>query len=122
MLAVAAILSLVLFLAFVTSGAQRIIFNPMMSESAADLGFTKRAYQRIGALEVAGGLGLLVGLSAKGGSLWAIVNELAAAGLFVAMVLAVYFHLRKHDPVKVFAPALILAVAALLELILRLTS
>ena len=122
MLAVAAILSIVLFLAFVTAGAQKIIFNPMMSASAADMDFTKRAYQRIGALEIAGGLGLLVGLAAKGGSFWAVANELAAAALFVTMLLAVYFHLRKHDALKVFGSALALGLAALLELILRLAS
>jgi uncharacterized membrane protein YphA (DoxX/SURF4 family) len=109
-------------LAFATSGLQKVRFNPLASQSADHLGFSKAAYQRIGALEIIGGLGLLVGLSAKGSSFWAILNELAAAGLVVAMLLAVYFHLRKGDNAKLFAPALVLGLLALLELIFRLAA
>lgn len=122
MSAVASILSIALFLAFATSGLQKIRFNPMSSQSAGHLGFSKSAYQRIGVLEMLGGFGLLVGLSAKGASVWAILNELAAAGLAVTMVLAVVFHLRKGDDAKLFAPALVLGLLALLELVFRLAA
>jgi zinc transporter ZupT len=91
-----------------------------MSKAAGRLGLTKRAYRAIGGIEVLGALGLLIGLTAKGSSLLAIVNEIAAGGLFVMMVLAVIFHLRKGDKAKFFAPALVLGVLALLELIFRL--
>jgi uncharacterized membrane protein YphA (DoxX/SURF4 family) len=117
---VASLLSIVLFLAFSSAGAQKIIFNPVMSKAAGHLGFTKRSYRGIGLIEVLGAIGLLIGLAAKGSSLLAIVNEIAAAGLFVMMVLAVTFHLRNGDKAKYFAPALILGVLALLELIFRL--
>ena len=121
MSAVASILAITLFLAFVTSGLQKVLFNPIVSQSADHLGFTKRAYQRIGGLEVAGGIGLLVGLAARGGSFWGIINEVAAAGLTVLMAAAVITHLRMGDGVKLFTPALALAVLALVELIFRLT-
>lgn len=119
MSAVASILSILLFLAFATSGLQKVRFNPMASQSADHLGFSKVAYQRIGALELVGGFGLLVGLSAKGSSFWAILNEAAALGLVAAMLLAVYFHVRKGDIAKFFAPALVLGLLCLVELVFR---
>jgi hypothetical protein len=117
---VASLLSIVLFLAFASAGVQKIIFNPIMSKAAGHLGFTKRAYRAIGGVEVLGAIGLLVGLVAEGSSLLALVNEIAAGGLFVMMVLAVIFHLRRGDKPKLAAPALALGILALLELIFRL--
>jgi uncharacterized membrane protein YphA (DoxX/SURF4 family) len=116
----AALLSIALFLAFGSSGAQKLAFNPAMSKVAEHLGFTKRSYQRIGAIELVGALGLLIGLAAKGSSLLAIINEVAAGGLFLMMIAAVMLHLRKGDAMKFLAPALVLGVLVLLELIFRL--
>jgi len=92
MSAVASILSIILFLAFATSGLQKLRFNPMASQTAGHLGFSKSAYQRIGVLEFAGGLALLIGLSATGSSLLAVLNEAAATGLTITMLLAVFFN------------------------------
>lgn len=120
MTAVASILSIVLFLAFATSGIQKVLFNPMASQSAGHLGFSKSAFQKIGTLEIVGGVAVMAGLAAKGTSFWTILNEVAAAGLMITTVLAVYFHIRKGDDIKVFGPAAGLAVLALLELVFRL--
>ncbi|MHB8379433.1 MAG: DoxX family protein [Acidimicrobiales bacterium] len=117
---VASLLSIVLFLAFGSAGAQKIIFNPVMSKAAGRLGFTKRAYRTIGAIEVVGAVGVLIGLAAKRPTFLAVVNEIAAGGLFVMMVFIVTIHLRNGDKAKYFAPALVLAVLALVELIFRL--
>ena len=122
MSAVASIISLVLFLGFATSGIQKVRFNPMASGSASHLGFSKSAYQRIGLLEIAGGIGLLVGLAAKGSSFLAVINEAAAGGLTILMLAAVYFHIKKGDTAKLFTPALVLGLLALLELIFRLAA
>ena len=73
-------------------------------------------------LEIAGGLALLIGLSATGSSFLAVLNEAAAAGLTITMLLAVFFHLRKGDKAKLFTPALVLGLLALLELIFRLAA
>lgn len=122
MSAVASILSIVLFLTFATSGLQKVRFNPMSSQSADHLGFSKTVFQRIGALEIAGGVGLLIGLSAKGSSFWAVLNEAAAFGLAAAMFLVAYLYVRKGDNVKLFAPVLVLGVLTLLELTFRLAA
>ncbi len=117
----AALFSIALCLAFALAGAQKILFNPVMSKSAEHLGFTKREYRRIGLLELAGALGVLVGVVADGSSFFGVLNELAAAGLAVMMLLAVRMHLRRGDGAKVSAPALVFGFLALLELIFRLS-
>jgi hypothetical protein len=117
----AALLSIVLFVAFAASGAQKIVFNPVISKTAEHLGFTKRGYQRIGVLELAGALGVIVGVVAHRSSLLGILNELAAVGLALTMALAVRVHLRYGDGAKLLAPALTLGVLAVVELVVRLS-
>ncbi|HEY5104710.1 MAG TPA: DoxX family protein [Acidimicrobiales bacterium] len=118
----AALLSIALFLAFASAGAQKLSFNPAMSRAADHMGFSKRGYQRIGALELLGGLALLIGCVARGSSFLAILNEVTAGCFVVLMALAVVFHLRKGDAIKYFAPAAVLAILSLLELIFRLSN
>jgi uncharacterized membrane protein YphA (DoxX/SURF4 family) len=120
MSAVASILSIVLLLAFATSGFQKLIFNVMASQTAEHLEFKKSSFQRVGILEVLGALGVLIGLAARHGSVLALLNEISAGALFVLMVAAAVLHLRHRDGVKGAAPALILAVVCLAELIFRL--
>ncbi|HUX04781.1 MAG TPA: DoxX family protein [Acidimicrobiales bacterium] len=122
MTALASILSIALFLAFVSTGVQKIRFNPLVSASASRLGYTKRAYQRLGALEVLGGIALMIGLSSTGSSLPAIVNDIGAAGLTVMMGAALVVQMRRGDGVRLYAWVLGLGVASLLELIFRLVS
>ncbi|NNN01350.1 MAG: DoxX family protein [Acidimicrobiaceae bacterium] len=117
---VASLLSIILFLAFVSAGIQKVQFNPMMSATAQRLGFAKSSYQRIGLLEIVGAIALLIGLASARGSLWGIVNEAAALALAFTMALAVIFHLRKGDGVKELSPALVLGLLALVELASRL--
>src|ERR1035437_6725955 len=117
---VAVLLTIILFLAFSASGLQKVIFNPTMSRSADHLGITKSTYQRVGGLEIAGAVGLLIGVAAWGSSFWAIINDAAAVGLFLLMLRSSVSHLRTGDRAKEFAAVLLLGVLALLELILRL--
>lgn len=120
MRAVAGILSIIVFLAFATTGAQKMIFNTMASKAAEHMGLAKRTFQLVGLLEVIGALGVMVGLAARKGTFLALVNEVAAAGLLVTMVAAIIFHLRKGDGPKDSVPALVLGAVCLIELILRL--
>ncbi len=122
MSAVASVLALILFLAFASAGVQKVIFNPLTSSAASHLGFTKSAYRRIGILEIVGAIALVVGLTATGSSIEAIVNEVAAASLVVLMGAAVFIHRRHGDHLAALAPALVLGVAALAELAFRLAA
>ncbi|MGD1013520.1 MAG: DoxX family protein [Acidimicrobiales bacterium] len=117
---VATILSIVLFLAFAPSGLQKIRFNPMMSAAAEHLGFSKAAYQRIGVVEFAGALGVLIGLASARSTFLGALNIAAATGLAVTMIGAVFFHLKHGDEFVLFAPAGTLAIISILELIFRL--
>jgi uncharacterized membrane protein len=117
---VASLLSIALFLAFLTTGAQKVQFNPMMSAVANRLGYSKAAYRRIGLIEILGGVGLLVGLASTRGSFWGIVNEASAGALALMMMFAVMVHLRKDDEFKDALPALVLGVLAILCALLRL--
>ena len=122
MSAVASVLALILFLAFASAGVQKVIFNPLTSSAASHLGFTKSAYRRIGILEIVGAIALVVGLTATGSSIEAIVNEVAAACLVVLMGAAVIIHRRHGDHLATLAPALVLGVATLAELAFRLAA
>lgn len=120
MSAVASILSIILFLAFATSGLQKVIFNSAMSQSAEHLGIARPAYRRFGAIEIVGGIVLLVGVASKGSSVLAIMNEVAAGALSLAMAFVVFLHLRRRDAFKYVGPPLAMGVLALLELVSRL--
>jgi len=118
--AVASILSIVVFLAFATSGLQKMIFNTMSSQMAEHLGFTKSSFRRIGVLEFIGGVGVLIGLAARHASTLAWINVAAATGLVLMMLGALAVHLRKGDGVKGSIPALALAALCVVEVVLRL--
>lgn len=115
----ASLLSIALFLAFGSAGAQKIAFNPAMSMSAERLGYTRRGYQRIGVIEVLGAIALIVGLAGRRGAALGLINEVAAGGFFVMMLVAVVVHLRKGDRLAGVAPALILGALSLVALVCR---
>jgi hypothetical protein len=111
-----AIVSGLLFLAFIGGGSGKVAANKMAQEQSAHAGFSVTAYRRIGALEVAGAIGLLVGLW------WAPLGVAAGIGLALLMAGAVIVHVRIKDPAKMAAPAAVLGLIALAAVILRLAS
>jgi hypothetical protein len=87
-----------------------------MVEAAKEHGFTKSNYQVIGALELAGAVGLVVGLAV------APLGIAAAIGLVVLMGGAVVVHLRANEPFKTSVPALALGLVTVVELVLRIAT
>ncbi len=116
----ASMLTLVLFLAFMTAGAQKVVFNDFMSHTAERLGFSKAGYRRVGLVELAGAIALLVGLASKGDVL-ARVNEGAAAVLALAALFTLVGQLRAGDSIRRYGPVLGLIALCGAELVLRLT-
>ncbi|MFI5034809.1 MAG: DoxX family protein [Acidimicrobiales bacterium] len=116
----ASMVTIVLFLAFMTAGAQKVVFNPFMSQTAERLGFTKVGFRRLGASELIGAIGLLVGLASKGDAL-ARVNEAAAVVLVLATLVLVIGHLRAGDSIRRYGPVLAMGALALTEMVVRLT-
>jgi DoxX-like family len=89
---------------FTGLGTAKIRAVPAMRERAADVGLSTTAYRGIGALEVAGAAGVLVGLAEPR------IGGLAGAGLLALLGGALVAHLRAGDKLKAAAPALVSAV------------
>lgn len=112
-----AILALLLALIFVTLGTAKVAAVQPMRARAAGVGFSTAAYRRIGLLEIAGAIGVLLG------SIEPLIGALAGAGLLLLLLGAVVTHLRHGDGPRQFAPAVVcgLLVAAYLVALLAAT-
>ena len=88
---------------FIALGAAKILAVPAMRARAAHAGFTVAAYRRIGVLEVAGAIGVLIGLIRP------LLGGLAGAGLLLLLAGAMVTHLRNHDGPREVAPAVVCA-------------
>lgn len=108
------VLSVVLAAVFAMLGTAKLLAVPAMRTRAAHVGFTVAAYRRIGILEVAGALGLLVGVAVPD------LRAAAAAGLLLLLGGAVIAHLRAGGGIKGAAPAVVLAI--LLVVVVALTA
>ena len=100
--------------AFVMAGWSKVSGSEMQrkafTERSQSLGFM----YLVGTLEAVGALGLVAGY-------WVpILAVLAAAGLTIIMIGAVFTHLRMRDPLSRAMPALVLLVLALVEVLGRL--
>ncbi|WP_262286345.1 DoxX family protein [Micromonospora sp. MA102] len=108
------ILAVLLALVFLTLGTAKIRAVQPMRELAAEAGFSVAAYRRIGLLEVAAAVGLLIGLFQP------LVGVLAGAGLLLLLSGALVVHLRKGDGPKKYAPALVCGLLVATYLVLEL--
>lgn len=109
------ITGIILTLGFLMAGGMKLMGQPMALEMADKLGYTNLR-QMIGGAEVLGAIGVFVGiLSDDRGLEWA--GFLAALGLIALMIGAVVYHLRAGDGPKDFAPAIVLAIVAVLYIV-----
>jgi hypothetical protein len=112
----AAILAVLLALIFFALGTAKILALQPMRERAAEVGFSATAYRRIGLLEVAAAIGLLIGLVEP------LIGTLAGAGLLPLLGGAVVAHLRKGQGPQKFAPAVLVGLVVAIYLILHLVA
>lgn len=108
------ILTVALTAVFAALGAAKLLAVPAMRERAAHVGFGSDAYRGIGALEIAGATGLLLG------SVSSFIPVAAAIGLLLLLGGATFVHLRAGDGVKEAAPALALGCLTVVVLGFRL--
>ena len=101
------ILAALLIVAFAALGAAKIVAVPAMRSRAEHVGFTVAAYRRIGALEILGVVGVLVGVVVPA------IGALAGTGLLLLLGGAVATHVRNGDGPKEIAPAVALGAIAL---------
>lgn len=111
----AAALAIVLVVFFAGLGTAKMLAVGPIRQMAAHVGFSTAAYRRIGALEVAGAAGVLVGLAEPR------IGALAGAGLLALLAGALISHRRAGDGLREAAPALLagLVVAAYLAVLWR---
>ncbi|MFB7504691.1 DoxX family protein [Streptomyces broussonetiae] len=92
-------LTCLIALIFALLGTAKILALGPMPELAAHAGFTTAAYRVIGALELAGALGVALGPVVP------LCGGLAGSGLLVLLAGAVATHVRKGDGVRKLVPA-----------------
>ncbi|MGI5459613.1 DoxX family protein [Streptomyces sp. CA-249302] len=97
------VLAAVMSLVFLPLGLAKIAAVPFMRQAAAHLDMSVGFYRVVGALEVAGAAGLLLGLT------WTPLGVAAATGLALLMAGAAVAHLRHGDPPARAVPAAVLA-------------
>jgi len=94
------VMPIVLAVLLLAVGAAKISRRPSMVANAEHLGYSASAYQAIGALEVAGAAGLIVGL------FWPPLGIAAAVGVVALLIGAVWSLRRAGDGMKETIPAI----------------
>lgn len=84
-------------------GGAKVLAAPPMRARAEHLGYSTGAFRAVGLLELAGAVGLVVGL------VWMPLGLAAAVGLVALLAGAVVSHARVGDPVTAMVPALVAA-------------
>jgi len=101
------VLGVALAAAFGLLGIAKLAALPAMRAAAAHLDFTTDQYRLIGALELAGALGVLAGFKLTG------IGVAAGIGLVLLMLGAAGAHARNHDgAARVLVPIILAAIAA----------
>jgi uncharacterized membrane protein YphA (DoxX/SURF4 family) len=99
-------LAVTLGLIFILFGVAKFVPVPAMRTAADHVGFTINQYRAIGALEVAGAIGIAVGLKLPA------IGFAAAGGIVLLMLGAARAHITHRDnPGRILFPCLVAAVA-----------
>ena len=114
MTALAWITGILLLLGFGMAGQAKVMQQQMMLDSAEHLGFSPSQYRLIGAAEMAGAVGVLLGRLVDGLS---GLGLLAAIGLVLVGLGGLFFHVRAKDSVKDMLPISVLTLVAVLHII-----
>lgn len=109
-------LAVLLALTYGFGGAQKFTGSKESRERAEHLRISPGLQKVIGTLEILAAVGLLAGLV-----VWPL-GVAASAGLVLLMIGAVITHVRAGDGFAKLAPAIVLGIIALAELILRASS
>lgn len=115
MAALAWITGMILTAGFLAAGGMKLMGTEIAIDAANKLGYANLR-QAIGLAEIAGGLGVFIGIVSDRRNLeW--LGFFAAIGLIIMMVGAVDYHRRAGDGPKDWAPAVVMAVLAVLYLV-----
>lgn len=109
---VPALLAIVLCVAFTGAGFAKITNQPVMIKARDHLGLSADAYRAVGLAELAGALGVILGVL----DIFVWVGFFSASGLILLMIGAVLYHLRVDDEAIELIPALGMAAISALYL------
>lgn len=114
MTALAWITGILLLLGFGMAGQAKVMQQQMMLDTAEHLGFSPSQFRLIGAAEMAGAIGVVLGR---------LVDDLSGLGLAATFGLilvgigALFFHVRANDTVKEMLPISVLTLVAMLHIV-----
>lgn len=113
---VTTLLGIVLGIAFAALALGKIFALPPLRERAHELGFSTSGFRIIGALELAGAVGLVAGL------LRSPIGYAAAAGLLMLLAGAIISQLRARLAAVEFVPALAFGAGTVAYLLMLIAS
>lgn len=116
MFALAVVVTIVVALQFLLSGAGKLAGIKQSIGYRDHLNVSPALWKAIGVLEVAGAAGVLIGLGV------AALGIAAGTGLVLLMIGALGYHRRAHDPLPAVTPAIVALVLAAVALILRIVT
>jgi uncharacterized membrane protein YphA (DoxX/SURF4 family) len=97
-------LAVLVTLIFGLLGTAKIMAVPPMRYLASEAGFSVDAYRGIGVLEVAGAVGVALGLAVP------LLGRVAAVGLLLLLAGALITHIRQGDGPRKYAPVIVCGV------------
>jgi len=97
-------LAVLVTLIFGLLGTAKIMAVPPMRYLASEAGFSVDAYRGIGVLEVAGALGVALGLAVP------LLGRVAAVGLLLLLAGALITHVRQGHGPREYAPVIVCGV------------
>lgn len=109
------IIGLLLIAMLAMTGVMKLINHEMVKVNMARLGVNRNLQNIIGGAEVAGAIGVLIGLLGDGDNEW--IGLLAGIGIIALMVGAIVYHRRAGDEPKESVPAMAVAALAVLYLV-----
>jgi len=109
------VLAVVLGAGFIAFGSGKLAGVAPMEEARQHLGLATGLFKMIGALEVLGGIGVLLGLLEP----LPLIGMLAAIGLIGMTIGAARYHQLAGDKMKEWLPAVAMGSIAIIYIILR---
>jgi len=100
------------------SGFAKLAGVGQVDTNRQHLGIDPGLWRAIGALDILGGLGVLLGLLAD----LPVIGVLAAVGLIGMTIGAVFYHQKAGDSIKQWLPAVVVGSLAIFYIILRIAT
>ena len=113
-----AILAVLVGVGFIMMGVAKLADMKMMAEMRQHLGLPSVLFKLVGALEIIGGAGIMLGLHSD----LPIIGVLAGVGLVGMTIGAGFYHQKAGDDMKARLPAVMAGSVTILYIILRIGS